>query len=712
MNAACRYLLAGLFALLLSGPAWAQQQFRTHAVQEGETVSSIARRYGLTPADLIRHNKELEGGATLKPNTLLVIPRREAVAATNVASAQDSTDLSKPIGFVTHRVKRKETLFSITRRYEVEEEEIKRYNPQLYGSDLQRGMVIRIPRFAPGYREQQEVESQLTTYTVLPKETRWSIAHKFGIPMDSLLSLNPELPRSTSYLAAGQELRVPKPAEAPEMNQQTELYRSYTVPPKQTLFSLSQEFGISREEIIRLNPEIMERGNLQEGMVLRLPEKKLDTTGVHAQDFVFYEVKPKQTEFSLTRKFGLGWDEMLMLNPDLELGLKAGMVLKIPREKAEGLEVKNTLVLDAFDLKDSINTQHIPRLLVMLPFRLDRLDLQNQEETFKRVQQNNALTYALGIYSGLMVALDSVAELGVSVEVRALDTQLRPERVRQLLLQEDLSRYSAVLGPLDPRSVQEVATRASELDLPVVAPVPVPSAVGTENVFYTYTDEGRLRQRMLQYMQATVTDQNIFIISDQKNREVEARILEAFPAAELVALKQDDENISLDMEAFVASLSEERENWVFVETGDFRIASSVTSILNSANTETTPVRMFTTNRSAFDNEVVSATHLSNLKFTYPSVNREVAESAFTKRYRRRFGAEPDRYAVRGFDLGMDLLLRLAYKPDLFEAADQIGNTRYSGNMFNYVKELQSGYFNTASYIMMYEGLRLREIQGP
>jgi hypothetical protein len=61
---------------------------------------------------------------------------------------------------------------------------------------------------------------------------------------------------------------------------------------------------------------------------------------------------------------------------------------------------------------------------------------------------------------------------------------------------------------------------------------------------------------------------------------------------------------------------------------------------------------------------------------------------------------------------MDLLLRLAYKPDLLDAADQIGPTRYAGNTFDYIKELQAGYFNTASYILMYDGLRIIEIEGP
>jgi hypothetical protein len=409
----------------------------------------------------------------------------------------------------------------------------------------------------------------------------------------------------------------------------------------------------------------------------------------------------------------VGYADLLSLNPQLARGLQAGMVLKIPREKAENLEVKNDLILETFSLRDSINQQHIPKLLIMLPFRLDRLDLSDAEGTQKRIEQNNALQYSLGLYSGLLVALDSIADLGVSVEVKTYDTQLSTARVRALMMQEDLSSYSAILGPLAPEAVKEVATRARELDVPVIAPLPVGQELSLENLFYSYTPENRLREHMLRFMKEQVSDQKILIISDQKNKDAEMKILETFPGADLVELKEEEENISLDREQFITQLSQETDNWIFVETDDFKIASSVSSILNSANSDTTRIRMFTTHKNrAFENEVISVPHLSNLKFTFPSVTSEGTTDAFIRRYRGRFMGDPDRYAVRGFDLGMDLLLRLAYRLDLFQVADQIGELEYTGNKFNYWKGWNSGYFNTAAYILMYEDLQIKEIEDP
>ena len=158
-------------------------------------------------------------------------------------------------------------------------------------------------------------------------------------------------------------------------------------------------------------------------------------------------------------------------------------------------------------------------------------------------------------------------------------------------------------------------------------------------------------------------------------------------------------------------LSEDKENWVFLETDQPNMVSSVSSILNSANTEKIKVRMFTTSyNGAFEDDAVSMTHLSNLKFTYPSFYREADNDTFVRAYEKRYnGLKPDRYAVRGFDVTFDVLLKLAHKNNLFETSKIIGLTEYTGNSFDYLNDWASGYFNRACYIMKYEDLQIKEV---
>lgn len=98
------------------------QQFRTHAVTPGETLESVAQQYQVTSEDLLRYNKELQPGAALRPNTILVIPTtgsRPVNTSENQTVKTDTTDLEKPIGFQSHRVrkKRRSTVFPVGTRF-------------------------------------------------------------------------------------------------------------------------------------------------------------------------------------------------------------------------------------------------------------------------------------------------------------------------------------------------------------------------------------------------------------------------------------------------------------------------------------------------------------------------------------------------------------------------------------------------------------------
>lgn len=704
------------------------QKFSTHAVKSGETLESIAKQYKVTPLNILTYNKEILPGQDLKANTILVIPMDAAATQATQSTpsnprtpaAQDpKADQEEPIGFTSHKVKRKETLYGIAQRYNITEEDIKRYNRDLYSGQLKKKMVLKIPKYRR-VKPSDENEDDFETYTVAPKETRWSIAHKYGITIDSMVVLNPALAINSNYLAEGQELKMPKAQDAGVQNQVTELYRSYTVPKGVGIFRLTQELGVTSKEIMDLNPEIAEKGGLKEGMIIRIPQRKVETGDVNTDNYIFYEVKPKQTEFSLTRKLGISYKDLLALNPDLKDGLKAGMVLKLPKEQTGNFDVRNALVLDKIDLLDSINILNTPKILFIFPFQLDKLDLSDRSEIMQTIKKRSVLKGSLGLYSGALTAIDSIVSLGISVDVKTLDNQYDAIRTKALLAKENLSEYSAIVGPLDLPSLREVAVRASTVKVPVISPVPVAARLSMSNVFFSYTSDQVLQDRMLNFMKKKVTDENIIIIADSINAKVKDSVMAKFPEAKVVVVIEEEKNIGINREKVAELLSEDVENWVIVETDNYRLASSVTSILNSFhNSPLDPeisdkkvsVRMFTTDRNqAFENDVISNSHLSSLNFTYPSVFREVGNDAFTRRYRKRFGDSPDRYAVRGFDITYDLLLKLAYKNNLVAVSKLIGETEYSGNKFSYEKDFASGYFNQASFIMMYEEMRIKEIK--
>ena len=529
MNQVFKNILVLLLFVFVGCKATAQK-FSTHSVKKGETLESVAKQYKVTPANILAYNKEIKPGQDLKPNTILVIPMDAASATTS--AEEPEIEREEPIGFTSHKVRKKETLYGISKRYHITEEDIKRYNRDLYSTQLKKKMVLRIPKYirvAPG--ENVINEDDFETYTVADKETRWSIAHKYGITIDSMVVLNPDLVKNSSFLAEGQELKMPKMPGSSVQNQVTELFISYTVPPKMNFYQLEKRFNVKSDEIVRLNPEIVEKGGLKEGMVIRIPERKVEGGEVNTDNYIFYEVKPKQTNFSLTRKLGISYTDLLALNPDLKNGLRAGMVLKLPKEQTGNFEVRNALVLDKIDLLDSINPENKPKIMFLLPFRLNKLNLGDKAGVRKTIDTRNSLKYSLGLYSGALVALDSIASLGISVDVRTFDNELDLSKTRQILLQENLSEYSAIIGPLDMASLREVAVRTSQDRIPVVAPIPAKTDLSMSNVFFSYTPDEVLRTSMLDFIQSAREEQNIIVIADGANTVARDSILARFPEA-------------------------------------------------------------------------------------------------------------------------------------------------------------------------------------
>lgn len=729
MKNTLKILLIALVACLLSSTSILAQKFTTHAVKKGETLYSVATKYGVSTASILKYNKEIKEGDTLAVNTILVVPEAklgEVSVESEVKNLilgvmKDSVKKREPIGFVNHKVRKRETLYGIAKRYNVTEEEIKKYNQQLYAEQLKKKMEIRIPKYKKIVEKENTIDPEAyEKYIVAPKETRWSIAHKYGITIDSMLVLNPTLAQNTSYLAEGYELLLPKIAGSSVSDQKTQLYRSYTIPPKMNFYRLEKEFGVKSDEIVRLNPEITERGGLKEGMIIRIPETKLDPGEINTENYIFYEVKPKQNEFRLTRKFGMSWVDLVSLNPELANGLKAGMILKLPKEQVGDFEVRNALVLDKINLLDSINTNNRPKVMFMLPFRLDKLDITDKETTTWTIENRPSLKYSLGLYSGALVALDSLASLGISVDVKTFDNQWSLAKTKEILSRERIGDYQAIVGPLDEVSLKEVAIQASNFGVPVVAPVKAKNDISLNNVFFSSTEDDLLGEHMIQYVKSKYKEENLIIIADEKSNRSQQMLLENFPQAKVVQVKEEEKNIGINRDKLALLLKEDVENWVFVESENFKLISSVVSILNAFHnslldmensSDKLKVRMFTMDHNdAFENDVISSTHLSNLNFTYPSVYREISNSSFVSTYRKKFGEDPDKYAVRGFDITYDLLLKLSYKNNLMDVAKFIGTTEYTGNKFDYAKDATSGYFNQASYIMAYDDMRIKQLE--
>jgi LysM repeat protein len=174
------------------------KEYFFHSVLQGQTLFSIARAYALTVAEIEAANPDVRDHG-LRYNQVIRIPVAKQQASSN-QNVQRKVDTR--IEYVEHQVKRRETLYGISRTYNVSMEDILLHNPEAR-TGLRVNMILRIP-------QKQEIIQSYITHWVLPQQTLFSISREYGVSIEELEKHNPEL---RSGLKAGQELRIPVEAD-------------------------------------------------------------------------------------------------------------------------------------------------------------------------------------------------------------------------------------------------------------------------------------------------------------------------------------------------------------------------------------------------------------------------------------------------------------------------------------------------------------------
>ena len=135
-------LYSFLLLFLASNSLFAQEKnFIKHTVSKGETITQIATKYKVTPFDIYRLNPDSQAG--ISESDVILVPTPDHVEkqiASEISKSKSKTNSSK-----NHIAKPKETLYSISRDYNVDVEELKILNADVLKNGLKIGQTIKIP---------------------------------------------------------------------------------------------------------------------------------------------------------------------------------------------------------------------------------------------------------------------------------------------------------------------------------------------------------------------------------------------------------------------------------------------------------------------------------------------------------------------------------------------------------------------------------------
>jgi LysM repeat protein/ABC-type branched-subunit amino acid transport system substrate-binding protein len=621
---------------------FAQEKIDKYTVGKGETVIQIAKKFNITPYDIYKLNPDAQNG--LKPNSILLIPKSKGKSTATTAVISTKKQLPK-----THEVLAKETLFGIEKKYDVTDADLKKANPDLEKYGLQIGQVLNIP----SKKSSAAISVPKVTevyHTVLPKETKYSISKLYSISIEELERKNPEI---ISNLTIGYELLIK--GDRPKMI------------PKTT---------VSESQLTSVIPVV---------------------TQLEPLSYIDYTVKTKETFYSLCKQFGLTQQQLIDLNPSLTSGVQDGMVLKVPSKSNQISANYSKQKVALLNVKSNDKKT----LVLLLPFNIAKTVGDTLTSNVNKLNNDKFLNMTLDFYSGALMAIDSAKQLGVNMDIKILDSNesKSTSNITSIFGNSDLANADAVVGPFYQNNVEKAANILSQNNVPVISPLSKDDTNPIPNLYQSIVPNSVLKSAMFDYL--NTKQGNIIAVIDKKRETSRQYILENQKGIKIAPLTETG---GFNVAGFKSLLVKDKMNYVILETASIgMIKYTIKAMLDVISVYQVQLVILEPNET-LDADDIYFENLTKLHLMYPSVTREnnsPEAQIFMKNYRKKNRVNPSTYAIRGFDITFDTMMRLSQDKTYQETAETM-ITEQVESKFEYHKRAEGGYVNKGFYILYYD----------
>jgi len=333
------------------------------------------------------------------------------------------------------------------------------------------------------------------SYTVEPKDGLYAISRKFGVSQADLHACNKGL---ESGLTIGQIILVPVVGPVAKDNAAGS-FVTHEVLPKQTLYSLSRQYGVSVDELIANNPE--SKSGLTVGMLLKIPVKTPQVTKQTVKAPVptppvvtkpapkvekeekaeapkrTHVVQRKETLYSISRQYDISVEELTRANNITSIKVGQELIIPMP-QKQEQTEttieepsikvVENpTMAVKKGDLDLINNPQPVKpaaqnpnalRIAVLLPFMLETPYI------------DASVNYFWDFYRGILLGLNEVKKSGISVDLYTFDIEKNQGTLDSVLRLPVLKTMDLIIGPAYSNQVAAVSRFSRDNRIHMVVP--------------------------------------------------------------------------------------------------------------------------------------------------------------------------------------------------------------------------------------------------
>jgi LysM repeat protein/ABC-type branched-subunit amino acid transport system substrate-binding protein len=688
-----------------------------------ETPYFIAREFGITVEEIYAYNPEVN---RFKKGTKIRIPRWDAassIAEEKVPKTETEEDRDES-RIITHEVKPGETLYSISRRYNIPESEILFLNPG--ARKLKSGSIIYLPPGAgkviseslekekkPVVEKTPEIFSESGAYfehVIVSGETLWSLSRKYHVSEDELKSINPVL--ETGF-PAGVSIKIPvKESDlsvAEPVNE--DAFFRHQVQPGETLYRLSAEYGLTIPEIRKFNPQLANR-NLVQGEMLLIPRE--------TEESIVEKVETKVEEDSLQieppRFESSFYDiELPVVTPEECKPLISysfqpayNVALFLPLFVSEN-ERLNKKFNREYVLKDSLQNESL---------RADddaQVEIDEPEESlyeFYRESEN-----FLEFYEGVLLAVDSLRNTGMRIRLNVFDTRQDPVSVRKSIYSDEFLQTDLIIGPVYPQVQKEVSSIASKNRIPMISPLSSQSDEINANPYYYQVNPTRefLHLKTAELIAEEYFNSNLVVVKTANSvKDAEEKIVdmvrEKLSHSGYWGQPQGMQHQVYDFNregpfGFNRVMSPDKENVILVTSlheGDLSvILSNINNLVGRYS-----ITLIGFNRyEQFHSITDEFFHNLKLKYVTPYWvdYSHPGTISFLNNFKKNFYTEPGNFGRQGYDVAFYFLSALRYYGKDFADCLSYHQVHLSQGNYNFVKTSRfGGYMNQGVSVVSYE----------
>lgn len=122
----------------------------------------------------------------------------------------------------------------------------------------------------------------------------------------------------------------------------------HTIERGQTVYSIATMYGVTTDDIYRLNPE--SRESIKAGATLKIPQRSATTTSKNSADnndnsYMYHTIQPKETLYSLSMKYAVPGQDIIAANPGLSTStFTIGKTIRIPMASSESKSAEEEIV--------------------------------------------------------------------------------------------------------------------------------------------------------------------------------------------------------------------------------------------------------------------------------------------------------------------------------------------------------------------------------